>query len=255
MAQSEKQSSKPVVLVAEDEPAMLNLVTSHLRSRGFEVIEASDGDEALELAQKHRPNLVVLDVMMPGMSGWEVCKRVKADKERLSGTGVIMLTGIGETLNDMTSPLFAADGWLDKPFQLEHLDAKIDEVRGRLPAPSGGDKKDAAKPTASKPAAKKAAAPAAKKAAPKKTLKPAAKKAPAKKVAAPKKKAPATKASASKKATKAPVKKSAAPKKAVAKKSVAKKAPAKKSAAPKKAVAKKSVAKKAPAKKSAGKKK
>src|SRR6185369_1056904 len=112
-----------------DEPAMLNLVSNHLRGRGFEVVEASDGDEALELAQKHRPTLVVLDVMMPGMSGWEVCKRVKADKENRGRTGVIMLTGIGESLNDMTSPLFAADAWLDKPFALDQLDAKLEEVQ------------------------------------------------------------------------------------------------------------------------------
>jgi CheY-like chemotaxis protein len=132
MASRRKDPAAPLVLVAEDEPAMLNLVTSHLRGRGFDVVEASDGDEALDLVQKHRPALVVLDVMMPGMSGWEVCKRVKADRENLSGTGVIMLTGIGESLNDMTSPLFAADAWLDKPFALDQLDAKIDEVQAKL---------------------------------------------------------------------------------------------------------------------------
>ncbi len=148
---------------------MLNLVTNHLRSRDFQVIEASDGDTALELAQKHRPTLVVLDVMMPGMSGWEVCKRIKADKENEGKTAVIMLTGIGESLNDMTSPLFKADGWLDKPFGLDQLDAKVDEVlttldvaRGEAAAKQPAAKKAAAKkavakkPAAKKPAAKKA---------------------------------------------------------------------------------------------------
>ena len=66
---------------------MLNLVTNHLRGRGFEVIEASDGDEALELSQKHRPALVVLDVMMPGMSGHEVIERWRANKESVGRVG------------------------------------------------------------------------------------------------------------------------------------------------------------------------
>ena len=218
MAPRSKNSAAPLVLVAEDEPAMLNLVTNHLRGRGYNVIEASDGDEALELAQKHRPNLVVLDVMMPGMSGWEVCKRVKANKENAGRTGVIMLTGIGESLNDMTSPLFAADAWLDKPFSLDQLDTKIDGVRAKLglaeqtPAPAPA-KKPAAKKAAAlakKPAAKKAAAKVAKKAAPaaKKAAAPAKKPA-AKKAAAPAKK-PAAKKAAAKVAKKPAAKKPAA---------------------------------------------
>jgi DNA-binding response OmpR family regulator len=65
--------------------------------------------------------------MMPGMSGWEVCRAIRED-EAMTGTGVIMLTGIGERLNEMTSPLYGADGFLDKPFELEQLSAKVREV-------------------------------------------------------------------------------------------------------------------------------
>ena len=65
------------VLVAEDEPAMLSLVTRHLKSLGLAVIEAGEGDVAWELAQQLHPDLVLLDVMMPGMSGGEVCRRLK----------------------------------------------------------------------------------------------------------------------------------------------------------------------------------
>ncbi len=131
-------------LIAEDEPAMLSLVSRHLRSMGFSVVEASEGDDAWELAQKHRPDLVVLDVMMPGMSGWEVCKRVKGPTKdgAFASTGVIMLTGIGENLNDMTSPLFAADTWLNKPFDFADLETKIHETLGKygksLHAPAHG---------------------------------------------------------------------------------------------------------------------
>jgi DNA-binding response OmpR family regulator len=70
---------------------------------------------------------VVLDVMMPGMSGWEVCRAIRED-ESLVDTGVIMLTGIGERLNEMTSPLYGADGFLDKPFELDDLADKVREV-------------------------------------------------------------------------------------------------------------------------------
>jgi DNA-binding response OmpR family regulator len=198
------------VLIAEDEPAMLSLVARHLRAMGFSVVEASEGDAAWELAQEHRPDLVVLDVMMPGMSGWEVCKRIKspASNGAFASTGVIMLTGIGENLNDMTSPLFAADTWLNKPFDFADLEAKIHETLGkyRKVLPDGAAALNASA-TARRPPLKKAG-----------TAKPAATTAPAKK----------------KPGAKKPIAKKPIAKKAVAKKAPAKKAPAKKGAAKKK---------------------
>jgi DNA-binding response OmpR family regulator len=122
-------AAPPMVLVADDEPTMLELVTRHLRSiePKLEVIEASDGDEAWRLARERLPDLVVLDVMMPGMSGWEVCRKIRQDAA-LAHTGVLMLTGIGESLNEATSPLFGADEYIDKPFDFEKLDEKIKGV-------------------------------------------------------------------------------------------------------------------------------
>jgi DNA-binding response OmpR family regulator len=122
-----------VVLVADDEPTMLELVARHLRSiehPQMEVIEASDGAEAWRLARERLPDLVVLDVMMPGMSGWEVCRKIRQDAA-LAHTGVLMLTGIGVTLNETTSPLFGADDYIDKPFDFESLDQKIVSVLRR----------------------------------------------------------------------------------------------------------------------------
>ncbi len=115
------------ILVADDDLEILALVARHLSALPAEVVEASDGEEALRLARREKPDLIVLDVMMPGMSGWEVCRAVRED-ENLKGTGVIMLTGIGERLNEMTSPLYGADAFLDKPFELDHLSNKVREV-------------------------------------------------------------------------------------------------------------------------------
>jgi DNA-binding response OmpR family regulator len=261
------------VLVAEDEPAMLSLVARHLRRLGFSVTEASDGDAAWEVAQQVLPDLVLLDVMMPGMSGWEVCKHLKGDDFSAAPfrkTGVVMLTGIGDNLNEMTSPLFEADAWLNKPFYFPDLERKIRETLAKyghtMPVADLEDDEDASAeeeasmldrnaptrraPAGRRPAPKKATPPSTKKA-----EKPAAKKAAAKK-AAPKKaakKAAPKKAAAKKPAAKKAAAKKPAPKKAAAKKAAPKKAAAKK-AAPKKAAAKKAAPKKAAAKKSAKKK-
>ena len=180
---------KTVVLVADDEPSTRALVAGHLRSKGYQVYEASDGDEAWTLAHEHLPHVVVLDVMMPGMTGWEVCRKIR-EAVSLAHTGVVMLTGIGENLNEMTSPLYGADAYLDKPFEFSKLDRKIQETLARRRPRSSADfvagiagagktphvmpPKPAAKPAAkkavAKPAAKKAAAkPAAKKTVAKKT--------------------------------------------------------------------------------------
>jgi len=115
---------------------MLELVARHLRSierPKMEVTEASDGDEAWRLARDRLPDLVVLDVMMPGMSGWEVCRKIRQDAA-LAHTGVLMLTGIGESLNEATSPLFGADEYIDKPFDFEQLDEKVIHVLERRAA-------------------------------------------------------------------------------------------------------------------------
>src|SRR5262245_3243048 len=120
------RSRKPnkTVLIADDDLEILNLTRSLMRRRGFDVIEASDGDEAMRQVLENRPDLVILDVMMPGQSGWEVCRSIR-ETESLKETGVIMLTGVGERMNEMTSPLYGADANLDKPFEFDALDALV----------------------------------------------------------------------------------------------------------------------------------
>ena len=123
----EKSRQKPTILVADDDIEILALVTRHLRRMDATILEASDGEEALKVARREKPDLVVLDVMMPGMSGWEVCRAIREDAS-LTDTGVIMLTGIGERLNEMTSPLYGADDHLDKPFDFDELDKRVGAV-------------------------------------------------------------------------------------------------------------------------------
>jgi CheY-like chemotaxis protein len=242
-----QQQDKVVVLVADDEPSTLALVAAHVRSRGHTVYEASDGDLAWQLAHEHLPDLVVLDVMMPGMSGWEVCRKIR-EAVSLAHTGVIMLTGIGENLNEMTSPLYGADAYLDKPFEFSELDARIAEVlerrrSGTMGRPETETRRSSAPPVMNGSNGTAVQAPLAKAAAKKPKATPA-KKEPAKAGAAKQvAKAPA-KASAPKTARKAvtkPQKKVAAPApKPVAKAKAGGKTPPKKAA--------KSVPKKAPAK-------
>jgi DNA-binding response OmpR family regulator len=124
---AKKAPEKISILVADDDVDILALVVGHLKGRASELNQASDGEEALKLARAKKPDLVVLDVMMPGMSGWEVCRSIR-DDATLAHTRVIMLTGIGERLNEMTSPLYGADAFIDKPFEFDDLDAKIDEL-------------------------------------------------------------------------------------------------------------------------------
>jgi DNA-binding response OmpR family regulator len=123
---SEKLSDK-TILVADDDVEILGLVTRHLRTMDVRILEASDGEEALKTARREKPHLVILDVMMPGMTGWEVCRAIRED-DSLANLGVIMLTGIGERLNEMTSPLYGADAYLDKPFEFKDLDALVRRV-------------------------------------------------------------------------------------------------------------------------------
>jgi len=119
------------VLVADDDIDILSLVTRHLSTLDVNVLEASDGEEALRIAKRERPDLVILDVMMPGMTGWEVCRAIR-DDDALGNTLVMMVTGIGERLNEMTSPLYGANEFIDKPFDLGELDTKVKSLLASL---------------------------------------------------------------------------------------------------------------------------
>ena len=125
MPRSQKATTK--VLIADDDLEILGITRSLMRRRGFDVLEAQDGDEAMQKVLENRPDLVILDVMMPGQSGWEVCRSIR-ETPSLKDTKVIMLTGVGPRMNEMTSPLYGADAYLDKPFEFEALDELVTQV-------------------------------------------------------------------------------------------------------------------------------
>lgn len=129
---------KPLLLVADDDPEILAMLSVRLRGGGYDVLEARDGAEALRQASEHRPDALLLDVMMPERSGWEVARALRSDPE-LRNTGIIMLTAIGEPVNEMTSPLFGADAYLDKPFDFGELEARLREVLAKRAAKPHAD--------------------------------------------------------------------------------------------------------------------
>jgi DNA-binding response OmpR family regulator len=128
-------TNKAVVLVADDDPEILSLLSIRLNRAGYKVIEAVDGEQTLIKVREHYPDVVILDVMMPGKNGWEVAKELRHDA-RFAKTGIIMLTAIGEKINEMTSPLYGADAFIDKPFEFADLEAKISEVLAKRKASS-----------------------------------------------------------------------------------------------------------------------
>jgi CheY-like chemotaxis protein len=121
--------AKPKILVVDDDPEIVTMLSLRLGRRGYDVHTASDGHKAIELAKREVPALVLLDVMMPGKSGWEVARALKADPAT-ANIKIVMVTAIGEQVNEMTSPLYGADAHIDKPFEFERLEEIVTRLLG-----------------------------------------------------------------------------------------------------------------------------
>lgn len=117
----------PLILIADDDPDLRQLVRIQLESAECNIIEANNGANALETIIVEKPDLVILDVMMPELTGWEVLRYIRTHQET-EKIGVLMLTGIGETLNDLNSPMYGADDHIDKPFKAQELLFKVRRV-------------------------------------------------------------------------------------------------------------------------------
>ena len=118
---------KPVLLIADDDPELLAMLSTRFSKKGYDVVEAVDGVQAIRFARERKPDVVILDVMMPHRNGWEVAKELRADPA-LRSIGIIMLTAIGQNVNQMTSPLYGADDFVDKPFDFADLEARVARV-------------------------------------------------------------------------------------------------------------------------------
>ncbi len=122
--------SDKTILVVDDEPNIVELVRLYLRNEGFSVEQAHNGTQALERFRAARPVLVVLDLMLPEVDGWEVCKQIR----RESDTPIIMLTARSDDIDKIVGLELGADDYLTKPFNPRELVARVRAVLRRTPA-------------------------------------------------------------------------------------------------------------------------
>jgi DNA-binding response OmpR family regulator len=120
--------SEPLILVADDDDDILLLITTRLRRDGFNIVSASNGDQALALAREHKPVLAVLDIGMPGLDGLEVLAAIRGD-ESLHGMLVLLLTAKAQESDVRRGYDAGADAYVKKPFSPADLSAR---VRGLL---------------------------------------------------------------------------------------------------------------------------
>ena len=134
--------SNGTVLVVDDEPTIVEIVARYIERAGYETYQAADGPEALRLADLHRPDLVVLDVMLPGLDGIEVMRRLQERPGKR--VAVILLTARGEENDRLIGLRHGADDYVVKPFSPAELVARVDAVMRRVSPPS--EEEEAAPP-------------------------------------------------------------------------------------------------------------
>ena len=121
-------TQRPVLLVVEDEPTINQALTDRLVAEGFSVHQAWDGPNAVAAYETHRPDLVVLDVMLPGFDGLEVCRRIQADRP----VPVLMVTARDEETDILVGLGVGADDYLTKPFRMREVVARIRALLRRV---------------------------------------------------------------------------------------------------------------------------
>jgi DNA-binding response OmpR family regulator len=126
----------PLILVVDDEAKITRLARDYLEKNGFRVLTAADGQSALTTARREKPDLVILDLMLPVMDGREVCRILRRD----SDVPIIMLTALSEEIDQVTGLEIGADDYITKPFSVRALVARVRALlrrtRGEIKAPS-----------------------------------------------------------------------------------------------------------------------
>jgi DNA-binding response OmpR family regulator len=115
------KKGKARILVADDEPRYVWAIRTNLEARGYEVLAAGDGQEAIELAAREEPDLIILDIRMPNLDGYEACRRIR----QFSTVPVIMLTAMAEDRDKVRGLDTGADDYVTKPFSVEELLARV----------------------------------------------------------------------------------------------------------------------------------
>ncbi|MBM4445015.1 MAG: response regulator transcription factor [Chloroflexi bacterium] len=126
----ERQSQaglKPLILIVDDDAAMVKLVAHNLDAAGYRVLMARDGEQAIRMIRQDKPHLVLLDVLLPGMDGFQVCQSIR----EFSDIPVMMITAKGETQNVVRGLDMGADDYMSKPFDIDVLIARVRAVLSR----------------------------------------------------------------------------------------------------------------------------
>ncbi len=123
--------SQPILIV-EDDPNTASLVETYLRREGFATLCASDGARALELARVHRPGFVILDIMLPKVDGWEICRRLRAESE----VPILLLTAREEEIDRVLGLSLGADDYVVKPFSPRELVERVKAILRRTRSPA-----------------------------------------------------------------------------------------------------------------------
>ncbi len=121
---------KTTILIADDDLQVVELVQAYLEKEGFAVVIAADGGTALERVERDRPDLVVLDIMLPKLDGWAVCRRIRED-EATRHLPIVMLTSRGDEMDRVLGLELGADDYVTKPFSPRELVARIKAVLRR----------------------------------------------------------------------------------------------------------------------------
>jgi len=117
------------LLIVDDEDGLRSLVRMTLDSEGYQILEAQEGGHALELARAHHPDLVLLDVMLPDLSGFEICRQIKSDP-LMASTTVLMLTAKAQESDLGEAEAAGADGYFVKPFSPIALVQRVESILG-----------------------------------------------------------------------------------------------------------------------------
>lgn len=119
------------ILIVDDDVDLAELVKTKLASEGYEVVVTNSGEGAFELAKKAKPEIAILDVMLPGVTGYQICRKIRIDPE-LYNTGILLLTALGEEPEVHHGLEQGADDYVIKPFKLENLVAKLESLKRLL---------------------------------------------------------------------------------------------------------------------------